>query len=458
MSRLWPLFVLLAVSLWVRIYIFQVMHPVFHSDSVTYLFLGKLTTVRTPGYPLFIELLLSINDLFSFSTKYLKVICFGQIFILGMLNVWLVYKLTKILTRNRIFAMAMGLLYNGNFFVISFEFQLLTETLSITLLLAVLVIYLQLFKGKKFMALIAGILMVLLIYTRPTYLLLGFFFPILTFVGFFPLSKKKIFIKKLTQVFLVFIAVILVGIFGYSLRNQYKFGYFGISSLMPYGLHYYTNPLFEKYKPSGNSTLDRVARVYAEEIKRNSHSAAQNLHARIQEELGLSDAEISAAFLKVNLKLIKDYPVDYLKQVPDSFFLYYRQYSTHWAAGNTKKFLRKGIFLNAIFRNLFQLYSKLFINPYFLTILIVIMPLVVLLYDRRIKKSFHGWFTLEAVIHYTSFVSILSTKAGINNLRYRTTVEPLILLVFCTGLFYCGRGLVKFIRETLHKLFKKDIP
>ena len=158
------------------------------------------------------------------------------------------------------------------------------------------------------------------------------------------------------------------------------------------------------------------------------------------------------------MKLIKDYPGEYLKQVPDSFFLYYRQYSVLWAAGNTRKFFRKGIFLNAIFRNLFQLYSELFINPYFLIILIVIMPLVVLLHDLRIKKCFHGWISLEAVIHYTCFVSILTTKAGINNLRYRTTVEPLILLVFFTGLFFSGRGLVKIVRGTFRKLLKKDFP
>jgi hypothetical protein len=457
-SKSWPLFVLLATSLWVRIYIFQVMHPVFHTDSVTFLFLGKLNTVRTPGYPFLIELLLSVNDLFSFSAQYFRVICFGQIFILGMLNVWLIYRLTVLLTRNRVFALVMGLLYNANFLVISFEFQLMTETLTITLLLAVLVIHLQVFKGRKFTAVIAGVLMVLLIYTKPTYLLLGFFFPILTFVGFFPQSKRKKFLKKLGPVYIVFLTVSVVGIVGYSLRNQLKFGYFGISSLMPYQLRYYTNHLFEKYKPTKDETLNRVAQVYAEEIKRSARTAVNNFHARLKKELGLSDAEISVAFLKVNLKLIKDYPLEYLKQIPDSFFQYYRQYSSYWAAGNARKFLRKRGHFNVLYRNFFLLYKKLFINPYLLTILIVIMPLVVLLRDRRIKKSFHGWLSLELVIHYTCFVSVLSTNAGINNLRYRIPVEPLILLVFFTGLFYCGKGLNKFLRKTLHNLSKKDIP
>lgn len=454
-----PLLFLLLVSLWIRIYIFKVMNPVFHTDSVTFLFLEELDTVRTPGYPLFIEIVLSANDIFGFSNEYLRVICFVQIFILGMLNVWLIYKLTCLLTRNRIFAVAMGLLYNANYLVIGFEFQLMTETLSVTLLLAIIVIYLQFFKGKKLIALTAGVLMVLLIYTKPTFLLLAPFLPLATFVGFFPYSKKKKYLKKFIPTLTIFLVVIITGIFAWSLRNHIKFGYFGMSSLLPYQLRYYTNPLFEKYKPTGNKILDHTAAVYSEEVKKEGYSrGVVSFHDRLRSELGLSDAEISDAFLRVNLKLIKDYPLEFIKQVPDSLLTYYQQYSSHWTAGNTRKFLRrKGVF-NYVFIKFFVFYKKLFTTPLFLVLLLIAAPLLVLLNDRKRKRSFHGWILLETVIHYMCFVSVLSTKAGVNTLRYRIPAEPLIMLVFFTALFYCVKGVARFLRKEHLRMVRKNIP
>lgn len=457
MLKSWPLIVLLVASFWIRVYIFQRMYPVVHTDSVTYFFLQDLDTVRTPGYPLFIELVLSVNDFFSFSIDYFKVICFAQLFILGLLNVWLIFILARFLTRSRIFALIMGLVYSGNFFVIGFEFQVMTETLTITLLLAILILYLKLFGGRKFMAAIAGVLMVLLIYTRPTYLLLGVFFPALIFVGFFPYSKKKKFIKKVLPPLLVFLSVTAIGVGGWSIRNQIKFGRLAMSSLMPYGLRYYTNPLFKKYKPTGDPMLDRIAEVYTEEIKRRGPSrGVYYFYRRIRKELNLSDDEISAAFLKVNLKLIKDHPLDYLKQIPGSLRNYYQQYSTHWTSGNTRIFLRKKKFFSFIFRNIFRVYKKLFSNSCLLVILLGIMPMVVIIHDRRRKKNLHGWLSLELVIQYTCLVSVLSTNAGINNLRYRAPVEPLILLVFYAGIFYVGKGLVSFLKKGFASRLSND--
>lgn len=440
---------LLALAIGIRIYIFINMHPVVHTDSITFLFLNELDMARTPGYPLFNEMLFTFNDLFSITTDYFRLICFGQIFFLGVLNVWLIFRITAKLTSDKNFALIMGCIYNFNFFVVGFEFQILTETLSITLLLGVLLLYLELFKGKKGTAVIGGILAVLLIYTRPTFLLLGIGLPLLTVIAYLPHSKSRDFRKNYAWVLILFVFINITGIGAWTLRNKLKFNYTGVSSLMPYQLYYYTNSLFEKYRPSGDPIQDAVARVYLEEFRKTAYSKATifRFHQRLNQEMGLSDAEIAREFMKVNLKLIRDYPLDYLKQVPSSLKSYYQQYSPYWAAGNAKIFLNTGSLIPAVFRIFHIVYQTFFMNPVLLILMIVAAPIYILIRTFREKKIFHGWMVIWAAVQYNCFISILSTNAGINNLRYRQTVEPLILLMFYSAFFILGRDVLRKLRQ-----------
>ena len=449
LSRSWLLLLLLFLSVGIRVYIFKVMHPIVHTDSVTFLFLSELDMVRTPGYPGFIEAVLSINDLFSASADYLRVIVFAQLFVLGLLNVGFIYAITRFLTSSRAFAFVMGFLYNFNFFVVGFETQLMTETLAVTLLLAVITLYLRLFQGKRSWAVLAGMLMVMLIYTRATYLLLWLFLPFVTLVTFFPESKSRKFFKAYAPGITLFLIVSLMGIAGWSLRNKIKFDYMGISSLMPYQLRYYTNSLYAKYQPSGDMLVDRVAQVYAEEFRETGHSSVTvyNFHTRLNREMGLSDAQIASAFMKSNMNLIKDYPGEYLAQIPDSLRSYYMQYKAYWTAGNTRKFLNRLGIVSNLFLKFFQFYQSLFTQSWMLLGMLILAPLLVLIFSFPERFSVHGWCVILAVIHYTGFVSVLSTNAGINNLRYRHPVEPLILLMFYAAFFYLGRALFHFIKK-----------
>jgi hypothetical protein len=344
--------------------------------------------------------------------------------------------------------MVLGLIYNFNFFIISFEFQILTETLSSTLLLAVVYLYLNVFKGKKKVALLAGVLSVFLIYTKPTYMLLGLAIPVLTILGYLPLSKKKKFWKRLGPVLVLFLVLNILGIGAWSMRNQIKYDYLGVSSLMPFNLRWYTNTLIHKYKPTGNEKLNRIAAVYAEEYQKTASSSATfyNFQKRIQSEMNLKDAELSKALLKINLHLIKDYPGEYFQQVPGSIADYYKQYSPYWAGGNTKKFINNSNLISRVFRLFFLFYQKIYTHTIPLILLVVAAPVFVLIFTFKKKRIFHGWLIIEAIIVYNCFISVFSTNAGVNNMRYRVPVEPLILLVFFAGIFYLGRwGLRLFL-------------
>lgn len=447
-GKTWHPVLLLAIALGLRIYIFILMYPVIHSDSVSYFFLNELGTVRTPGYPLFIELILSVNDLFSFSGDYFKVIAFGQLFILGMLNSYLIYKITNYLTSNKIFSLMMGIIYNFNYVVIGFEFQIMTETLSITLLLAVTMISIQLFKTKKTTAIFAGLLSAFLLLTRPIFLLWGIFLPFVTLIGFYPESKRKNFFKKVAPVLILFLLTNIIAIGAWSLRNKIKFNYFGISSLMPYQLRYYTDSFFEKYKPTDNEQLNKIAAIYAKELKKGRSSVTvYNSYRRIKEEMQLSDSEISKAFLKINLNLIKDYPSEYLKQVPRSIRRYYQQYSPYWTVRNSRKFLDRKKAIPQVFLLFFNFYKKLFTDSFYLFFLIIVAPIGLFLMVYKKKKIFHGCLIVFFTIHYNCFICTLSTSAGIVNFRYRVAVEPLILLIFYLSLFFVGKNAFDYFRK-----------
>jgi len=449
--------ILLAVSFGIRVYMFGQMHPIIHTDSITFLFLRGIDTVRTPGYPFFIELILSLNDLFSLSTDYFQVICFGQMFILGVLNAYLIYRIAGLLSSSRTFALIAGILYNFNFFVVGFELQIMTETLSITLLLALILLSCTFFKGKRPSAFLAGILSVSLILTRPTYLLLWLGLTVLSLIVYLPKAGRRDFFHASGPAIVIFLMINICGTGAWFVRNKIKYDYFGISTLMPYQLRYYTDPLFEKYQPSGDPLLDRVAQVYAEELQKTGRSSVSiyNFQVRLREEMGLSDVEITSAFLKVNLKLIKDFPGDYLGQLPDSIQSYYRQYSSQWAGGNTRIFINKGNVLQSAFRLMFRFYRALFLNPWLLVYLMIIAPVTVLIFVLRRKESLLTWFILQGVIHYTCLISVISTKAGINNLRYRQPVEPLILLLFYASLFYLGKALYALTKQK-SRSFRKN--
>ncbi len=459
-GKSWHLALLLAIALGLRVYIFTVMYPVIHTDSVSYFFLNELGSVRTPGYPLFIEFILSVNDLFSFSGNYLKVISFGQLFILGMLNTYLVYRIANLISSNKIFSLIMGIIYNFNYVVIGFEFQIMTETLSITLLLSAVVLYIQLFRTKKSRAILAGLLSAFLLLTRPIFLLWGILLPFVTLIGFYPQSKKRNFLKKVVPGLLVFLLINVIAIGGWSLRNKMKYDYFGISSLMPFQLRYYTDSFFEKYNPTDDEQLNKIAAIYAEELEKGRSSVTvYNAYQRIREEMQLSGIEISKAFMKINLNLIKDYPLEYLKQVPGSISKYYKQYSPYWTARNSGKFLNKKKAIPHVFQLFFNFYKTLFTDSFYLVILLIIAPIGLFLMVHKKKKIFHGCLVLFFTIHYNCFICTLSTTAGIVNFRYRVAVEPLILIIFYLGLFFAGKYALDFLKKSfLKRPARKSIP
>lgn len=435
----WPVIILLFISLLIRVYIFQRIRPGFHTDSITYLILHDIETIRTPGYPLFIEAIQFINDLFSITSDYLGLIAFVQMFFLGVLNCLLIYKLAKMIIGNNSLSFVIGLLYNFDYLVMGFEFSILTETLSITLILLTVIFYLKMFEGKRYAPYAAGIFSVCLMLVRPTFLIFFLGLLCITAIVHFRKILKHGFIKHFRKAMVIFLLINVAAIFSWSIRNKVKFNYFGTSSLLPYQLRHYTNRFFHKYKKDDNELMNRMADIYIEE-----NFSLPRFEERILSETDLSGVELSKLFLKMNLKLIMQNPGDYIRQIPEAISKYYGVYSFWWTIPNQKKLLNKKRFIPRISRFFFNVYKYLFTNLVAQIFILIVMPVVLFILVRKNQNVLHLVFLCEFVINYNFLVSVLSCNA--DNLRYRVPVEPLIILIFLSSSLLLLKGILRGIK------------
>lgn len=446
-SEYGPFLFVLASGLITRIYLFLTVSPRIQTDTLTYLFLSDLTTMRTPGYPLFMETLHFFNELFSLTSNYLGLIVFVQVFFLGLGNSLLIYLFSKKMTGSRWFSMVVGIFYNCNYFILGFEFNILTELLATTLLLLTLLFYYQIFEGKKYAPYLAGILSALLLLTRPVFLVYFIALFGTTALVHFRKIFKDSFLKTHAKGMAIFLIFTLAGIGSWCVRNKIKFDYFGMSTVMPLQFRHYTKTFFHKYKMGVDVEMDRFVSIYLEEGL-NTH----NFQTRLAEEFNLTPVEISRIYMKMNVRMIKDYPWDYIKQIPESAEYYYMNYSSYWMTPYNRKLLSKRNPITRVFLFFFQINTKLYRNLPGLLLMVLILPAVFLYLVRKKQKIFHFLLLIIVTINYNFAISILATNSGIDNLRYRLPVEPLIVLVFLNALFVLGREiLIRLKREKVHQ-------
>jgi hypothetical protein len=427
-----------------RIFLFQSVIPRVHTDSVTYLELRNLDPVRTPGYPLFLEAIQFLNDLFGITPRYLRYIVFVQMFFLGLINTWLVYTFSRRLTRSEVFSLVMGAIYNLDYFVIGFEFLLLTEALSLTFLGLTLLFYRKIFEPGKSAPYLAGFFAVCLLLTRPSFA--GLFVCLLgiSWLVHIRPGDRTGFFKRYGPALAIFLLFNLAGIGGWSWRNKVKHGYFGISTILPYQLGYFTQHFYKKYKSGGDPEMDSYAAILAEE-----KGWPFEFRRRLAEDRKMTEAQISKVLLRLDLKLIRDNFGDYLRLLPRAASSYY-DYSWDWTAPQNKRIFRRNHFTAGLFWFFFGLYEGIFKNALALLIFVLFVPAALLIATRKNKPVFHLLCLVEGTIHYNFLVCIFFTPGGINNMRYRAPVEPFILVVFYAALFLLGRFLFRAAQKKLH--------
>jgi hypothetical protein len=439
LSRHLSLLSFLAASLALRIFIFLHITPRIHTDSVTYLILSDLKTVRTPGYPFFIEFVQFFNDLFSLTPRSIWLIVFFQLFLLGPINCYLIYRLSRSVTRSRGFAWAMGVLYHLNFFVIGFEFIILTETLTFTLLGLTILFFIRIFQGSRSAAVPAGIFSVWLVLTRPTFLA---FFLVLFGLGsivYFRAVFKAGRIRGPLNSLFVFILINLAGIGAWSWRNEVRYDYFGISSLLPFQLSYYTREFCDQYQMGSDPRLDRFAAILIQE-KGQPFNFAERLEA-----LGVPPAEVSRILLQINLRLIKENFGDYLRLVPGAAADYFAC-SWAWTEGRAEGLFMASPALAHVWTLFLKGSGEIFGRPLGWLIVVLIIPAALIVLRRKTKDVLLLLCLLEGAVIYNTLISILLTNADVNNMRFRLPVEPFIWLLAGAAVFAAAKSLVVRLR------------
>jgi hypothetical protein len=253
------------------------------------------------------------------------------------------------------------------------------------------------------------------------------------------------FFKRYGPALAVFLLFNVAGIAGWSWRNKVRHGYFGISTILPYQLGYFTQHFYAKYKPSGDAEMDKYAAILAE-VK----GWPFEFRRRLAEDKKMTEAEISRVFLRLNLTMIRHNFGDYLRLLPKAASSYY-DYSWDWTAPQNRRVLRRNPFTARLFRFFFGAYKFIFKNPLALIAFVLFIPAALLLATRKNKPVFHLLLLIEGTIHYNFLVSVFFTPGGINNMRYRVPVEPFILLAFYTALFFLGRFLFRTARAKLRR-------
>jgi hypothetical protein len=366
-------------------------------------------------------------------------------FLIGMVNCYLLYLFARSLTGSEVFALAMGVIYNLDYLVTGFEFLILTETLSLTFLGLTLLLYRKIFEGSKPAPYLAGVFSACLLLTRPSFA--GLFVCLLGISTLVHIRRqaREGFFKKYARPLAVFLLFNLIAIGSWSWRNKLKSGYFGLSMILPYQMGYFTWHFYWKYKGGSDPELDKYAAILAE-VKGRPFE----FRWRLAEDLKLSEAEISRILLRLNLKIIKDNPGQYLRLLPRAAAAYY-DYSWDWTAPQNKRIFNRNKFPARLFRFFFGLYARVFKNPLALLFLILLVPVALLIACRKNRQIFHWLCLIEGTIHYNFLITVFFTPGGVNNLRYRIPVEPFILLVFYTALFLVGRGLVLRLRPAFSR-------
>ncbi|NBC18156.1 MAG: hypothetical protein GVY18_12665 [Bacteroidetes bacterium] len=215
--------------------------------------------------------------------------------------------------------------------------------------------------------------------------------------------------------------VLIVG--GYCLLNYAKFDYFGVTPALGLNLSTQTVPLIDQLPESQIKSIliDVRDKDLVEGTSKTGKMYIWRAYPRLVEQTGLGLAELSAKMQDINLSLIVQNPLTYLKEVGEAFVIY-------WFPTVTRPSMMGSGFLKLLWTAL-----------HFAFILLFGITLIVFLGSFLLKPGY-AWSSLPPVyfvmlltIFYTALISCL---VEVGNPRYRVPTDGFIVLVILFGVDY----------------------
>ncbi|WP_223033815.1 hypothetical protein [Hanstruepera marina] len=313
----YPLVFLLGYAFLIRLFVFCFYnHVSLFPDTEDYTnlaqYIGNLNLVhytgqRTPGFPALIAL----------SGQNLNITVFIQT-ILGLLNCYLLFDFSHRNSKNTNLAFWIAIIVTSFLHVVFYEFAILTETLSFTLVLLSFW-YVEKYgllgnEGKLKHLFILSLIYGLLYLTRPMFIYFPVGFMLFYIVKNFNVDLKNTAFKSLTVVIVPFLCF-----YGWNKLNENNIGHFTSSYYLGINLAQTATSFFEKAPKEDRLIRDIFVkhRTYVENNLPQSMYPMTVWYAydELLEETQLSPHELSAELGRISKNLFVVHPDLYAKQV-----------------------------------------------------------------------------------------------------------------------------------------------
>lgn len=381
------------------------------SNFILNLSLEHYSGGRTPGFPMLIAL--------AGGNLYLTV--FFQILI-GLFNIALIYYFIKLKTKDKVLSFWITFISSSFLHILFFEFAILTETLTLFLVLFTFW-FIEKFKllkpntSVKYYLLLSVILSCLY-FTKPLFI----YFPVGFFI-FYIVKNYHFGFRRILLKGTVLLILPMLSFYSWCSLNEKNIGYFTSSYFLGINLSQTATPFFEKVPEEDK--LIRDIFIKHRELNPKYKSDDKNPMTvwfawnELRQKTKLSDPDLSHELGRISIELFKKYPDLYLKQV---FF----SWKDFW--GSSLFFWRTGYFNNGFVEKWsyrlwysFQQYLMVLINILFL--LFTIKKIYRFIQSKF--KIFDSDLLLVAIIISGSVAQALVTYGS--NSRFCVPFFPLIV-------------------------------
>jgi 4-amino-4-deoxy-L-arabinose transferase-like glycosyltransferase len=387
---------------------------------------------RTPVYPIF----LMVNFILF---GYMEL---GPVVIMqalsGIASVAFVYFIMLHLTKSRFAAFVAGLLLATDLHLIAYDSFILTESLTVFMVIVTIGAFLRAIAGKFNIkgSLFLSLSILILIFLRPVFIFLLALTP-LTVLLFFLHEKKW---KPSIHFFLLFFIIVIIPYFLWCFSVKKKFGFFGVSNV---GNINVLGIILEDgyYKDASEEYKDIVALI---DMKMDTLSPGDKMSpyyyiADIQNMRPHKGYADYSGVKKFCQSVIRNNPKRYIRRMfhklPVAF---------HYAPIRSKYRGNGGLVSEWTERFYSRTIHTLFNNSFWL-IFVCISLLLLLPWMHHDFLSWIDCFTIISIIWGVILITINFSHAEFQ--RLRTPVEPLIILTVCLFVYISFRAVRRFLRN-----------
>jgi hypothetical protein len=221
-------------------------------------------------------------------------------------------------------------------------------------------------------------------------------------------------------------------VLGWSSVNYVRFGWFTLSTLTGYHLTQYSGPYLNEVPPPDKALADafyQEEQAYVRAHHGRHIDAFWDARPHLLAASGLTDAQLSRAFVRISLRLILAHPKAYLSAVWWSWKVFWRP--PLYSRGLNLTDLRRA--LEAVFGGQISWWHRLYAYLYLPVELAYAAALLGPLVRRRWWPVLWspGMLSLSTIILYTSVITSLVEPE--DNYRFKVPVEGLIFGVAVTA-------------------------